>query len=182
MMEDLGDCMRRFLRPALLGSLSSIAAFGAGGGTVAAKGHRFLAEVAATPLEQQKGLMYRQSLAKDRCMIFVYDEDGSHGIWMKNCLISLDVVWVSADGRIVEMAEKVPPCSPLRGDDCPTYGGTVPARHFIEFAVGTIKSIGLKKGDRIGWDLKLDDGTPVVGGAPIAAEKARGKAKRKSKG
>ena len=173
--------MRRFLRPALLGSLSSIAVFGAGSGTVAVKGHRFLAEVAATPLEQQKGLMYRQSLGKDRCMIFVYGEDGSHSIWMKNCLISLDVVWISADGKIVEMAEKVPPCSPMRGDDCPAYGGTVPARHFIEFAVGTIKRIGLKKGDRIGWDLKLDDGTPVVGGASIAVEKALSKPKRKAR-
>lgn len=176
--------MRRFIRPALLGCLSSIAAFGAGGGTVAAKGHRFLAEVAVTPLEQQKGLMYRQSLAKDRCMIFIYGEDGSHGIWMKNCLISLDVVWIAADGKIVEMAANVPPCSPLRGDDCPTYGGNVPARHFIEFAVGTIKRIGLKKGDRLGWNLKLDDGTPVVGGAPVPAEKAVGKASngRRKKG
>ncbi len=173
--------MQRFIRPAVLGSLSSIAVFGAGGGTVAVKGHRFMAEIATTPREQQKGLMYRQSLAKGRCMIFIYDEDGSHGIWMKNCLISLDVVWISADGKVVEMAENVPPCSPLRGDDCPTYGGTVPARHFIEFAVGTIKSIGLKKGDRIGWDLKLDDGTPVVGGTPIPAEKAPTKTKRKTK-
>jgi len=148
---------------------------------VAVKGHRFMAEIAATPREQQKGLMYRQSLAKDRCMIFIYDEDGTHGIWMKNCLISLDVVWISADGKVVEMAEKVPPCSPMRRDDCPTYGGTVPARHFVEFAVGTIKSIGLKKGDRIGWDLKLDDGTPIVGGAPVPAEKAAAKNKKKAK-
>lgn len=181
MVDVPGDCMRRFIRPALVGSLSSLAMFGAGGGTVAVKGHRFMAEIAATPQEQQKGLMFRQSLAKDRCMIFVYEEDGSHGIWMKNCRISLDVVWVSADGKVVEMAENVPPCSPMRGDDCPTYGGGVPARHFIEFSVGTIKRIGLKKGDRIGWDLKLDDGSPIVGGAPIPAEKTASKAKRKSK-
>ena len=174
--------MHRFLRPVLLGSLSSMAAFGAGGGTVAAKGHRFIAEVAVTPQEQQKGLMYRKSLDKDRCMIFVYGEDGSHGIWMKNCLISLDVVWVSAGGKVVEMAEKVPPCSPLRGDDCPTYGGTVDARHFIEFAVGTIQRIGLKKGDRLGWDLVLDDGTPVVGGASMPKGNPKGKGSPAAKG
>ncbi len=171
--------MHRLIRPALVGSLSSMAVFGAGGGTVAAKGHRFMAEVAATPQEQQKGLMYRKFLDKDRCMIFVYEEDGSHGIWMKNCLISLDVVWVSADGKVVEMAENVPPCSPMRGDACPTYGGTVDARHFIEFAVGTIKRIGLKKGDRLGWDLVLDDGTPVVGGATVPKEKGKTTAKAK---
>lgn len=175
MVEDLGERMRRFVRPALMGSLSSITAIAAGSGTVAAKGHRFTAEVVATPLEQQKGLMGRKSLDKDSCMIFIYDEDGSHGIWMKNCFIALDVVWISAGGKVVEMVENVPPCSPMRGDDCPTYGGTVPARHFIEFAVGTIKRIGLKKGDRIGWVLKLDDGTPVVGGASISTKKAAGK-------
>jgi uncharacterized membrane protein (UPF0127 family) len=89
-------------------------------------------------------------------------------------------VWVAADGKIMEMAENVPPCSPMRGDDCPTYGGTVEARHFIEFASGTIKRIGLKKGDRLGWDLALDDGTPVAGGAPVPKEKAVSKAKRKT--
>lgn len=176
-----GDRMHRFIRPALLGSLSSIAAFSAGSGTVEAKGHRFVAEVAVTPEEQQKGLMFRRSLAQDHCMIFLYDEDGSHGIWMKNCLISLDVAWITADGKVVEMVANVPPCSPMRGDDCPTYGGTVPARHFIEFAAGTFKRIGLKKGDCIGWHLKLEDGMPIVGGAPAASEKASVKTKRKSK-
>ncbi|MBL0211088.1 MAG: DUF192 domain-containing protein [Holophagaceae bacterium] len=173
--------MRRFMRPVLLGTIGSIAAHGAGGGTVAAKGHRFMAEIAATPQEQQKGLMFRQFLAKDRCMIFVFDEDGVRRIIMKNCLIALDVVWISVDGHVVEMAEKVPPCPPARRDGCPAYGGTVPARHFIEFAAGTIKRLGLKKGDRIGWDLKLDDGTPVVGGASIPREKAPAKSRRKPK-
>ncbi|HJW09448.1 MAG TPA: DUF192 domain-containing protein, partial [Holophagaceae bacterium] len=71
-----------------------------GGGTLVAKGTRFMAEVAVTDQEKGKGLMYRQTLPKDRCMIFLYGEDGQHAIWMKNCLISLDVAWVDADGRI----------------------------------------------------------------------------------
>lgn len=156
--------MRRLLCAALV----SIAAFAGGGGTVTAKGQSFLAEVAATDNERARGLMYRQSLAKDRCMFFVYDEDGHHGIWMKNCLIALDVAWVDADGVVVETAEQVPPLSPMfRGSDLdiPTYGGKVLSRHFVEFAAGTLRRIGLKKGDRIGWDLKLDDGTTLKGGA-----------------
>jgi hypothetical protein len=57
----------------------------------------------------------------------------------------------------------------FRGSDAdlPTYGGTLPARHFVEFAAGTLRRLGLKKGDRLGWDLKLDDGTAVKGGAPV---------------
>src|SRR5512133_2261411 len=149
----------------LLAALLSLPLLAGGGGTVAFKQTAFMAEVAATDQEKAKGLMYRQSLAKDRCMFFVYGEDGDHAIWMKNCLIALDVAWVDAEGRVVETAERVPPCSPMRGDDCPTYGGKVPARH--------LKRIGLKKGDHLGWELVLDDGRSVRGGAPMPKAKKK---------
>ena len=160
----------------LLSLLLSIAPVIPNGGIVAAKGQRFLAEVAITSPEQMRGLMYRQALATDRCMIFLYNEDDHHTIWMKNCLIALDVVWVKEDGTIVEIVEKVPPLSPLfSGPDseAPTYGGKVLSRHFVEFPVGTVRRLGLKLGDRIGWEIKLADGSSNTGGAPI------GKAKRK---
>ena len=143
------------------------------GGTVGVKGQRFLAEVARTDQEKAKGLMYRTNLAKDRCMFFVYDEDGNHRIWMKNCLIALDVVWIREDGTVVETSERTPPCSPILGDDCPTYGGTVPARHFVEFPAGTLARIGLRKGDRLGWNLALMNGEKVVGGVQGAQQKKR---------
>lgn len=151
------------------------------GGTVVAKGQRFLAEVARTPQEQALGLMRRQSLAKDRCMIFIYPEEGNRSIWMKNCLISLDVAWVKEDGTIVETAEAVPPCSPMRGDDCPTYGGMVVSRHFVEFPTGTFKRLGLRKGDRLGWSLVLNDGSSVTSGAPVPPEPARNRKTRAKK-
>jgi len=146
------------------------------GGIVTAKGQRFLAEVALTRPEKERGLMYRQALAKDRCMIFLYEEDGQHAIWMKNCLISLDVVWVKEEGTVVEIAERVPPLSPLfQGPDseAPTYGGKVLSRHFVEFPAGTVRRLGLKVGDRIGWELKLSDGRVLAGGVPTG--KAKGK-------
>ena len=157
----------------LLAILLSLPLLAGGGGTVTFKQTSFLSEVAATDPEKAKGLMYRQSLPKDRCMFFVYSADGDHAIWMKNCLIALDVAWVDAEGRVVEIAERVPPCSPMRGDDCPSYGGSVPSRHFIEFAAGTFKRLGLKKGDRRGWELTLDDGRVVRGGVPAAKAKKK---------
>jgi uncharacterized membrane protein (UPF0127 family) len=161
------------MTPLLLSLLLAATPGTTDGGIVVANGHRFLAEVARTPEEQGRGLMYRQSLAKDRCMIFLYNEDGNHRIWMKNCLIALDVVWVKADGTVVETSEQTPPCSPLRGDDCPVYGGTVPARHFIEFPAGTLKRIGLRRGDRLGWNLGLSDGEKVVGGAQVPGSRKK---------
>jgi uncharacterized membrane protein (UPF0127 family) len=161
------------MTPLLLSLLLTVTPGVPDGGIVTAKGHTFLAEVARTPREQQLGLMHRQSLAKDRCMFFLYDEDGSHRIWMKNCLIALDVVWIKADGTVVETSERTPPCSPMLGDDCPEYGGNVPARHFVEFPAGTLARIGLRKGDRLGWNLALSDGDRVVGGAQGAQPRKR---------
>ena len=158
------------MTPFLLSLVLAAAPVVPDGGTVVAKGQKFMAEVARSPSEQHRGLMYRQALAKDRCMIFLYGEEDYHSIWMKNCLIALDVVWLKADGTVVEIAENVPPCSPMRGDDCPIYGGSVPARHFVEFPVGTLKRLGLRKGDRLGWNLALSDGTTVVGGVPVPAD------------
>ncbi|HJW73587.1 MAG TPA: DUF192 domain-containing protein [Geothrix sp.] len=155
----------------LFAVLLSLPLLAGGGGTVAFRQHSFMAEVAVTPQETAKGLMYRQSLAKDRCMFFVYGEDGNVPIWMKNCLIALDVAWLDAEGKVVELVEHVPPCSPMRGEDCPTYGGNVLSRYFVEFPAGTFKRLSLKKGDRLGWDLTLDDGRRLTGGAPLPKRK-----------
>lgn len=157
----------------LFAALLSLPLLAGGGGTVAFKQTAFMAEVAVTEPEKAKGLMYRQSLAKDRCMFFAYGEDGYHAIWMKNCLIALDVAWVDAEGRVVEISEHVPPCSPMRGEDCPTYGGTVSSRFFVEFPAGTFKRLGLKRGDRLGWDLTLDDGRVLKGGVPVTKGKKK---------
>ena len=135
------------------------------GGTVTAKQKKFLAEVALTPQEQARGLMYRQSLPNNRCMIFLYDNDQPRPIWMKNCLISLDLAWTDHEGRIVGLIAKIPPCPPSRGEDCPTYGGQFIARHFVEFSAGTIARLNLKLGDRLSWDITLDDGRRVQSSA-----------------
>lgn len=158
----------------LLAALLSLPLLAGGTGTVTVKGKAFKAEVASTPGEQQQGLMYRKSLEADRCMVFLYGEDGNHPIWMKNCFIALDVAWVDAEGKVVEIVEKAPPCSPMLGDNCPTFGGTVPARHFIEFAAGTFKRLGLRKGDRMAFEGTVDGGRAVAfGGAPKAAPKRK---------
>jgi hypothetical protein len=115
--------------------------------------------------------MQRANFPEDRCMVFLYDQDGHHPIWMKNCLIALDVVWVDAQGRIVEVVEKAPPCSPMLGDACPTYGGQVPARYFVEFAAGTVKRLGIRKGDPVSWELQVDRVGKVTLGAPAKPTK-----------
>jgi len=163
---------------ALLLSLAQ-AAPGSDGSLVYAKGKKFLAEVAHTPQAQARGLMYRQMFKPDRAMFFLYTDDSYRPIWMKNCLISLDVVWIDAEGKVVEIAERCPPCSPMRGDDCPNYGGKVVSRHFVEFAAGTVKRLGLKTGDRLGWELAFVDGSTHEGGLRVAAKPVARKARKR---
>lgn len=154
------------------------------GGIVGVKGQRFLAEIARTDQEKERGLMYRTNLAKDRCMIFVYDEDGHRAFWMGNCLIALDMVWVKADGTVVEIRENAPPLPMMfRGSqaDAPMYGGTVLSRHVIEFAAGTVRRLKLKVGERVGWDLRFKDGSGLAGGGPLPKEGARAKRTGKKK-
>ncbi len=172
------------MHPFLLSAVLAINPTQADGGLVGAKGQRFQAEVARTDQERTRGLMYRTNLAKDRCMFFVYEEDGFRPIWMGNCLIALDVVWVKGDGTVVEIKENAPPLSMMfRGSeaDAPTYGGNVMSRYFIEFAAGTVRRLNLKVGERVGWELQFKDGTSLIGGTPIPGEANKGKKVRRKK-
>ncbi len=172
------------MHPFLLSAVLAINPYQADGGLVGVKGQRFQAEVARTDQEKARGLMYRTNLAKDRCMFFVYEEDSLHTIWMKNCLIALDVVWVKADGTVVEIKENAPPLSMMfRGPETeiPNYGGNVMSRYFIEFAAGTVRRLNLKVGERVGWELRFKDGGSLVGGTPIPKAASKGTKARKKK-
>lgn len=155
------------MRRILLACFGYILAFAAGGGSVAVKAKVFMAEVAATERETSRGLMYRQSLAKDRCMVLLGEGDALRPLRTWRHLIALDVAWVDQEGRVVELSAHTPPCRAAKAEDCPAHGGTVSSRHLIEFPAGTFKRLGLKKGDRLGWELTLDDGRVVRGGQAL---------------
>jgi len=126
----------------------------AGDNTVSVKGRVFSAEIARAPRERANGLMLRKELAGDACMFFLYDRDDYHTVWMKDCFVWLDVVWVNASGVVVEIEQNVPPC-PAGAAECPSYGGTVLSRHFVEFAAGTVSELGIQPGNQIGWNLSV---------------------------
>ena len=84
------------------------------GGTV------ILAELADTAEKRARGLMFRESLPKDRGMLFTFSEPQQWTFWMKNTRISLDIIWMDAKKKIVHVERNVPTCS--RTDDgCPQY-------------------------------------------------------------
>ncbi len=107
--------------------------------------HRFVVEVARSPEEQARGLMFRQSLAPDRGMIFPYDPPQAASFWMKNTLIPLDMIFIGADRRIVHINDNAVPLS-LEPVAWPEPVGAV-----LELAGGRSAELGLKAGDEVAW-------------------------------
>jgi len=100
-------------------------------------------ELAVTQQEVADGLMYRPSLPEDRGMLFIFDADRYPSFWMKNTLISLDLVFLDAAGSVVDVVANVPPCA---ADPCPTYSPRSPARAVLEVAAGTASAHGIEPG------------------------------------
>lgn len=78
--------------------------------------------------------MYRDQLAGDRGMIFIFPRAGLYPFWMKNTLVPLDMIWIDRDRKIVFVAAGVPPC---KADPCPNFGpGNAEALYVLETAAG----------------------------------------------
>jgi uncharacterized membrane protein (UPF0127 family) len=110
-------------------------------------GHEFSLEVAADDSSRQRGYMGREKVGSRDGMIFVFEEDGRHSFWMKDCRIPLDMVWLDASRRVVWVAANRQPC-PAKGD-CPSITPPFLARYVLEFAAGTVATESLKPGDDV---------------------------------
>lgn len=106
-------------------------------------------EVARTPNQQELGLMHRTSLADDQGMLFPFQPPRPVGFWMKNCLISLDIVFMRL-GKVVAIAANSPPCTE---EPCPIYPSGAPIDQVIELRGGRAAELGLKVGDPIGIEF-----------------------------
>ena len=105
------------------------------------------AETVDTPETREKGLMFRDTLAKDRGMLFVFPMSGVYLFWMKNCLISLDIIWLNEKHEVIYLAENVPPCQSAQ---CPSYGPTTEkALYVLEVAAGTTRHTHLALGTKL---------------------------------
>jgi uncharacterized membrane protein (UPF0127 family) len=111
----------------------------------AGKVHRFTVEVAKTEDEQAQGLMYRQSLAPDRGMLFPFVPPRPASFWMKNTFIPLDMIFVRADGTIARIADNTVPQSL----DPVAVGEPVAA--VLELAGGRAAELGIGDSDKVSW-------------------------------
>ena len=105
--------------------------------------HAFAVELANNDDERSRGLMFRKELPEGRGMLFDFQKDQPVEFWMHNTFISLDMIFITGDGRILRIAEKTEPFS----DRLIPSGG--PVRAVLEVIAGTARKDGLAPGDRI---------------------------------
>lgn len=106
-------------------------------------------ELAISDRERELGLMFRDSLAEDAGMLFIFDSDAGWPFWMKNTFIPLDVLWLDRAGVIVDLRTDVQPC---RRDPCPSYAPRAPARAALELKAGVATAHSLAIGQALRFD------------------------------
>lgn len=119
-------------------------------------------EIADTPAERAKGLMFRESLAPGHGMLFVYEEPQPVAFWMKNTLIPLDIIFIDAAGRVAHVHEGAVP-----RDETPIPGAVpddpAPDRLIVlEVAAGEAARLGLTGNARLSH--------PALGQADVAPD------------
>jgi len=107
--------------------------------------HHFRVEIAQSPEEQARGLMFRNELAPDSGMLFPFEKEREASFWMKNTVIPLDIVFVRTDGSIESIAAETEPYSldPIRSGE--------PVAAVLEIAGGRAAQLGIVPGDIVTW-------------------------------
>jgi uncharacterized membrane protein (UPF0127 family) len=105
--------------------------------------HVFAVELALTPEEQARGLMFRRELPEGQGMLFDFGADGIREFWMKNTYIPLDMIFIRSDGSIAKIAENTVPLSEAR------VSSDRPVRAVLEVIGGTSRKLGISVGDRV---------------------------------
>lgn len=103
----------------------------------------FRVEIADTPEERARGLMFREALPENRGMLFVYGTARTVTMWMKNTYIPLDMVFIGDDGIIAHIRQNAPP----RSLDAISSGG--PVAYVLELNAGVTRRMKIGKGDRV---------------------------------
>jgi uncharacterized membrane protein (UPF0127 family) len=106
------------------------------------KGHAIRVEVANTPDTRRSGLMFRASLPDNQGMLFVYEAEDRHAMWMKNTLVPLSVAFIDRAGRIINIEDMQP-----QTED--THMAAARAAFSLEMNRGWFEQRGIKRGDRV---------------------------------
>lgn len=143
--------MKNNLAPAVAAALLSLAAGAASAQTgvqfpttkLTAGMHLIQAEVAQTDPQRQQGLMFREKMANNHGMVFVFEQPGTQCMWMKNTPLPLSVAFIDADGKIVNIEDMQP-------KTLDSHCSAKPVKYALEMNLGWFKQKNVKPGSAIG--------------------------------
>jgi uncharacterized membrane protein (UPF0127 family) len=138
--------MRKIILAGILGMLASLGAQAQSAMPVmelTAGMHRVEAEVAANDPNRQLGLMNRKTMPQQHGMLFVFNHENTHCMWMRNTLLPLSVAFVDANGVIINIEDMKP-----QTED--NHCARQPARYALEMNLGWFAQRGIKPGSKLG--------------------------------
>ena len=110
----------------------------------------YTVDLAISPEERQQGLSGREHMPQDVGMLFVFQEERQLSFWMKEMHFPLDIIWIDAQCRLLEVAANVPTPPPnADNDEIPRVQSPSPARYVLEVNAGEAALNGLQPGDRV---------------------------------
>ena len=110
--------------------------------------HLIRAEVANTMGSRMEGLMHRKSMPQGSGMVFVFEENAAHCMWMKNTFIPLSVAFIDEAGAIVSISDMTPHSEQ-------SHCAAKPARYALEMNQGWFAQRGIKPGAKLGGLEKI---------------------------
>ena len=126
------------LRAAYAQALEALSILGQGG-----QRQNFQVEVARNDADRAQGLMFRRSMPADRGMLFDFGKVEPVSMWMQNTYLSLDMLFIRADGTIARVAANTEPLSTR------TIPSGEPVLAVLELNAGTAAKLGIKAGDKV---------------------------------
>ncbi len=107
--------------------------------------HAFRVELAVTPEQQARGLMFRTEMGADEGMLFPYDQPRMLSFWMKNTVLSLDLIFIDEERRVINIAANATPYS-----EQSLYSGA-PGIAVLELNGGRAAELGIVPGSKVDW-------------------------------
>jgi uncharacterized membrane protein (UPF0127 family) len=107
--------------------------------------HRFMVEVARSPAEQARGLMFRTQMGDDEGMLFPRNPPGPASFWMKNTVLPLDIIFIGPDRRVLNVAADTVPYSKE------SVSSTGAAAAVLELNARRAAELGIGPGSQVSW-------------------------------
>ena len=121
--------------------------------TITAKGLTIEVQVAQKPSERKVGLSKKDSLPLNAGMLFVFEEPGKYGIWMKDMKFAIDIIWINEEKKIVDIASNVAPEPAKKDKELTIYRPQAAAKYILEISAGLARLNNIQIGDQVNFEL-----------------------------